>query len=510
LQLTPSDRRVRLTSAFALALCSWFASVAPAGATTFTVLNTADSGADSLRAALTSAQNCTGSPHTMAFNVPGGSLTGGVAVIAPLTVLPPITCGGTTIDGTTQTAKGGNTNNVTLGTGGTVGTGPDGRPGTGDEPALPQLNGPEVEIVGSNLTTSILTVAASDLTIRGLSLHGGGSFAGNGTGSGTIWIQSGTGILIEQNVIGSSATSYTLPVGSQTQDNVVLITGGGDITIEENLMGFARWRTILFLSPTIGAATVRDNEIEGSFDGIDFGNVGIGPSGAVTLTRNYIHDSVDNASGSTDFALVVSQTGSGSTSITANTVRNVDVPASIDSTRPVLIQHNILTGGVFDAVDHFSGSEAVTIDRNATFSAVVQVFKADNDPANQRGAIVTGDGKNAAHGEGAIFLGTVTAVGMGLLDTTIGVPVGVTLLAGDPITCTASDLLPGGNTSEFGPNAYLPIVLDIDANGVTDPLTDGLLVLRFLFGFTGTTLTNGAVGNGCMRCSAGEIVSHTF
>ena len=72
---------------------------------------------------------------------------------------------------------------------------------------------------------------------------------------------SGTGTLIEQNVIGSSATSYTLPVGSQTQDNVVLITGGGDITIEENLMGFARWRTILFLSPTIGcrddAATTR-------------------------------------------------------------------------------------------------------------------------------------------------------------------------------------------------------------------------------------------------------------
>ena len=97
---------------------------------------------------------------------------------------------------------------------------------------------------------------------------------------------------------------------------------------------------------------------------------------------------------------------------------------------------------------------------------------------------------------------------MGLFDTTIAVPVGVTLLAGDPITSTASDMLPGGNTSEFGPNTHLPIVLDIDANGVTDPLTDGLLVLRFLFGFTGPTLTNSAVGNGCMRCTASEIASH--
>src|SRR5207253_3521893 len=83
-------------------------------------------------------------PHTIAFNIPAGSLTAGVAVITPVSALPTVTCAGTTIDGTTQTTNVGNTNNVTLGTGGTVGTGPDGRPGTGDEPALPRLNGPEV------------------------------------------------------------------------------------------------------------------------------------------------------------------------------------------------------------------------------------------------------------------------------------------------------------------------------------------------------------------------------
>jgi hypothetical protein len=30
-------------------------------------------------------------------------------------------------------------------------------------------------------------------------------------------------------------------------------------------------------------------------------------------------------------------------------------------------------------------------------------------------------------------------------------------------------------------------------------------VLRYLFGFTGTTLTAGAVGAGCTRCDAGAI-----
>jgi hypothetical protein len=49
---------------------------ASASATTFTVTITADTGAGSLRDALTLAQNCTGAPHTIAFNVPGGSLTG--------------------------------------------------------------------------------------------------------------------------------------------------------------------------------------------------------------------------------------------------------------------------------------------------------------------------------------------------------------------------------------------------------------------------------------------------
>ncbi|HUP22177.1 MAG TPA: hypothetical protein VNB06_04470 [Thermoanaerobaculia bacterium] len=50
--------------------------------------------------------------------------------------------------------------------------------------------------------------------------------------------------------------------------------------------------------------------------------------------------------------------------------------------------------------------------------------------------------------------------------------------------------------------------LDIDGNGATDALTDGLLVLRHLFGFGGTTLTTGAVGGGCGRCDAATIVPY--
>jgi hypothetical protein len=52
----------------------------------------------------------------------------------------------------------------------------------------------------------------------------------------------------------------------------------------------------------------------------------------------------------------------------------------------------------------------------------------------------------------------------------------------------------------------LGATLDIDGGGgPLGPLTDGLLVLRYLFGFRGSTLTNNAVGDPCSRCDAAMI-----
>lgn len=49
---------------------------------------------------------------------------------------------------------------------------------------------------------------------------------------------------------------------------------------------------------------------------------------------------------------------------------------------------------------------------------------------------------------------------------------------------------------------------DIDDNGETKALTDGLLILRYLFGFTGETLTKKAVGEGAKRKTAGDIEAY--
>ncbi|HEX2464778.1 MAG TPA: hypothetical protein VHR17_09135 [Thermoanaerobaculia bacterium] len=52
---------------------------------------------------------------------------------------------------------------------------------------------------------------------------------------------------------------------------------------------------------------------------------------------------------------------------------------------------------------------------------------------------------------------------------------------------------------------FSSLTLDIDGDGTAAPLTDGLLLLRHYFGFSGSTLTSGAVGGSCTRCTADVI-----
>jgi DNA-binding beta-propeller fold protein YncE len=49
---------------------------------------------------------------------------------------------------------------------------------------------------------------------------------------------------------------------------------------------------------------------------------------------------------------------------------------------------------------------------------------------------------------------------------------------------------------------------DIDGDGESDPLTDGLLLLRYLFGFTNGALIASAVDSDCTRCTAPLIEAY--
>jgi hypothetical protein len=80
--------------------------------------------------------------------------------------------------------------------------------------------------------------------------------------------------------------------------------------------------------------------------------------------------------------------------------------------------------------------------------------------------------------------------------------------AGDFVIAWSSLTQDGSFYGVFAQRFGEAATLDVDANGAIEPLTDGLLLLRDLFGFTGTTLTSGAVGGGCTRCDGAAIDSY--
>jgi glucose/arabinose dehydrogenase len=56
--------------------------------------------------------------------------------------------------------------------------------------------------------------------------------------------------------------------------------------------------------------------------------------------------------------------------------------------------------------------------------------------------------------------------------------------------------------------ASISVFLDVDDNGERAPLADGVLIARWLLGFEDQALTSGAIGAGCKRCTAAEIIAY--
>ena len=51
-------------------------------------------------------------------------------------------------------------------------------------------------------------------------------------------------------------------------------------------------------------------------------------------------------------------------------------------------------------------------------------------------------------------------------------------------------------------------LMDVDGNGHLDPLTDGMLLMRHMFGFTGQALIEDALGENATRTDPVEIEAH--
>ncbi len=134
-----------LSTAFVLLLAACFARAA-----TFTVINTNDSGAGSLRQAITDADAAGAGPHSIAFDIPGS----GVQTISLASSLPAInvSSGGLTIDATTQPGYAGS---------------------------------PLVAIACSDMSLVVFSLAGSGGTIKGLAIGGCGVAVSSGAATST-------------------------------------------------------------------------------------------------------------------------------------------------------------------------------------------------------------------------------------------------------------------------------------------------------------------------------------
>ncbi len=264
------------------------------------VTTTADTGTNSLRECINTANLNPGT--TISFNIPGpGNQSAGVDSwwrITPATALPGISGANTVIDGTTQTTNRGNTNSL----------------------------GPEIEINGATvggvgLDGFGVSSPANNVTIKGFIIN---QWSGAGislwTGTGTV-----TGNYIGTNYAGTAAlanTAYGIYVNSNGNTiggttaaarNVIAGNGGPGIrivgnsnTVQGNYIGVNATAGGALPNATDGiqmTATATGNTIGGTVAGagnVISGNTGGGisniSSGSNSVQGNYIGTNASSAS----------------------------------------------------------------------------------------------------------------------------------------------------------------------------------------------------------------------
>jgi trimeric autotransporter adhesin len=216
--------------------------------------------------------------ETSVFMVSQSMLASGVAVFEIASELPFLTGVRTRLDGATQTNNVGDTNPGALGAGGAVGVG---------EAPLLMVARPEVLLHDSGGITAGLTIAAADVTIRGLAVYGFGSSEFFGA---DIHVLDCEGVLIEHNVVGASAWTFASPAGADRSRRFGILAGAGDEgVIRNNLVGFTGQTGILLTAGAMGW-TIEGNEVrETSWARLVNDGISIeAQSGAAAVLRNLV------------------------------------------------------------------------------------------------------------------------------------------------------------------------------------------------------------------------------
>ena len=291
-----------------------------------------------------------------------GPANSAVAVLTLAAVLPPITDATTVLDGTTQTANGGNTNTALLGTGGTVGT---------DLLTLDKINGPEVELALAATAGTVLTVSGDQCVLRGMAVHGGATAVSFG----------GQGALIEGNAIGISATSVGLPSSAPT-NGAGLIIGASTGTLRNNLVGYNGQSGVNYSAGSGTAGfVISDNElvqngqVTAGGDNITVGDNGV--AGPLLIEGNLI--ALANSSGIQfeigkvsnnivrNNTLMGNGTGGTATRLEGSGIHYLARNATVNSTNNDLIIKNLITQNQSSGIVINYGQRNVRITQNSIF-----------------------------------------------------------------------------------------------------------------------------------------------
>jgi Secretion system C-terminal sorting domain len=215
----------------------------------FIVTTTANTGAGSLRTAITNVNASVAVKDTITFNIPtsngGYSAVTGVFTITISTALPELKKSGVLIDGYTQTAFTGNTNTATFRSKITVGTGLDAIEGTADDPVFPAIAGAEVQIISTIATNALrkLVIVGKRNTVRGIAFR-----------NVRLLLKGNTDGLVQACTFGINANSFTNPgsnyiTSTNTSDegSLAIYDSTANLVIKNNLFAYANQRGVFII-----------------------------------------------------------------------------------------------------------------------------------------------------------------------------------------------------------------------------------------------------------------------
>lgn len=393
---------------------------------------------------------------------------------------------------------------------------------------LARLNGPEVQLLVTNPAVNyVIAVVGNHVTVRGLGVQGAGGgydvYYADFNGSNNDFA------LVEQNVLGASAADFMHIGTERNQENLHLTTGSTGAIVRCNLMKDAGDMNLHLANSTFGDL-VEGNEfhstvgypsnpdlqtggagirMEGASQHTIKGNLFFGAqrggiqlltgSGGTGCTNNVIQDNTftENSiggvvvtSGNSQVPAAISQANkisrnsfykNGGLAIDLNPLplNGIYAPQEFVTPNDGLlnnlmpnqgVDYPVFTSATLSgstlAVQGYVGNTSVGPFNNTT----VEVYVADNIPADQNGAILSGDGQNVPHGEGRYYIGACVTDPNSLFNCSLPVPTGVTITVGTTqITATATRVL---DTSEFGPNKVVECPLRITKSISNTSVTD--------------------------------------